>query len=235
MQLEKLQAGVWPFMDVMLLIDSCHKPMSLSVSGPGEESPDVRCAWGGGGPEGADQGADWAQLPAGAGEHPAEDTGQPGTDGPVPGPSSDWLPACPSDSCHTGTPKHCSPRPACLAQLWPLSVAWSAHDRQTDWLTDSFWALLQQQSQTLPSSAGGCAVKTRFCTYLSLRRMQPAGQAVLCSPAQQRVTILRCCLGKGGCFRGGWIIEHLPNNPWTYQLECLTKRNKTAYQWWHCT
>ena len=23
-----------------------------------------------------------------------------------------------------------------------------------------------------------------------------------------------------------WIIEHLPNNPWTYQLECLTKKKQ---------
>lgn len=125
------------------------------VSGPGKEPPDVRCAWGGGGPKGADQGADWAELPVGAGEHPVEDAGQSRADGPVPGPGSDRLPACPSNSCHTGTPKHRHLRPAHFAWFWPFSVARSV---QTDRVTDSsffllflffflfFWGLLQQKS-----------------------------------------------------------------------------------------
>lgn len=65
----------------------------LPLSGPGEEPPDVRCARGGGGAEGADQRVDWAQHSAGAGEQPAQDPGQPRADGSVPGSGPDrWLP-----------------------------------------------------------------------------------------------------------------------------------------------
>lgn len=59
--------------------------MVLLSSGPGEEPSDVRRARGGGGPQGADQGADRAQHSAGAGEQPPENPGQPGADGSVPG------------------------------------------------------------------------------------------------------------------------------------------------------
>lgn len=62
--------------------------------------------------------------------------------------------------------------------------------------TDSFWVLQQLQSQTMPSKAGVYAVKTRICTYLSLRRMQPAGQVALCSLAHWRVTILNCSMAR---------------------------------------
>lgn len=63
--------------------------VSLFLSGPGEEPPDVRRARGGGGAEGADQRADRAQLSAGAGEQPAQEPGQPRADGPVPGAGPD--------------------------------------------------------------------------------------------------------------------------------------------------
>lgn len=47
------------------------------TTGSGEEPSDVCGAGGGGGSEGADQGTDRKKLPAGAGEHPVEDPGQP--------------------------------------------------------------------------------------------------------------------------------------------------------------
>lgn len=62
-------------------------------AGPGEEPPDVRRAGGGGGAEGADQGADREELAAGAGEHAAEDARQPRAARPVPGAAADGVPA----------------------------------------------------------------------------------------------------------------------------------------------
>lgn len=106
--------------------------ISLCVLGPGEESPHVRCARGGGGPEGADQGTDRAQLAAGAGEHTAEDAGQPGADGPVPGPGPDRLPTRRPYICRSGASKRRHPRPAGLAQLRPLGVAQPAQMNKTD-------------------------------------------------------------------------------------------------------
>ena len=55
-------------------------------AGPGEVPPDVRSAGGGGGAEGADQGADGAHAQAGAGEQGAAQRGHPRDPGQAAGP-----------------------------------------------------------------------------------------------------------------------------------------------------
>lgn len=144
-----------------------HCVTFVLFSGPGEEPPDVCCAWGGGGPEGADQGADRAQLPAGTGEHPVEDAGKPRADGPVPGPGSDRLPTCPSNCCNTRTPQCPHFHPDCPAQLWPFGVTRAT---QTDWV---FFFLCVfptscplQLKASLTPKAGSYVLKTRICTYI---------------------------------------------------------------------
>ncbi|XP_060710577.1 TSC22 domain family protein 4-like isoform X1 [Hemiscyllium ocellatum] len=61
-----------------------HRQQDRTGHGLGEEPPDVRRARRGGGAEGADQGADRSQQPAGAGEHPVKVTGQAGAALPAP-------------------------------------------------------------------------------------------------------------------------------------------------------
>lgn len=88
-------------------------------AGPGEEPPDVRRAGGGGGPEGADQGADREELAAGAGKHAAQNARQPGAARPVPGAAADWFPAILRPGAGHGT----AARPAGLTGLGALGVA----------------------------------------------------------------------------------------------------------------
>ncbi|XP_072447591.1 uncharacterized protein [Chiloscyllium punctatum] len=65
----------------------CHRQQDRTGHGLGEEPPDVRSARRGGGAEGADQGTDRSQQPAGAGERPVKVTGQAGAALSAPGPA----------------------------------------------------------------------------------------------------------------------------------------------------
>lgn len=75
----------------------------LSSAGSRQKPLDVRGPRGGGGPEGADQGADREEQPAGAGEQPPQDAGQPRAAGPAPSTAADHLLARSRPAARDGT------------------------------------------------------------------------------------------------------------------------------------
>lgn len=102
--------------------------LSPVVTGSGKEPPDVCGARGGGDPQGADQGAGGEEQPAGAGELPAEESGQPWAAGEVPVPHphrrAAGQPELPAESRPAGPhPQHrlCCVSGSALGRAEPLS------------------------------------------------------------------------------------------------------------------
>lgn len=93
------------------------------MAGSCQEPPDVCGAWGGGDPQRADQRTGGEEQPARKGELPAQEPGQPGTDGEVPVPHPDRRAVAPGQSERLGAAADLQP------QHWICCISGSALGR----------------------------------------------------------------------------------------------------------